>query len=441
MSGEWLLRLDSSLSPRPTRPATIGPIAGGRSLVVGRDPSRCDVVLDSAAFPGLISRQHATIVLEESGPVLRDSSLNGVGVDGGRTARGEAQHVPLRDGSTLVFGVRGSATEFVYRVAQRQTEADPQATAIAPEGSEEIPTLEERGESSEPGRCGGSTLGGSDDDDDNGCIGPAVASDGGAPLASAAAPAAAPEELMVEELQCCICAELLVRPCQLRCSHSFCSPCIYDWERRSRTCVICREELEEAPPQPVRLLDGLTQKLAARCLSAEEKEEWEGRAADWDGRASQARQVWGTLPPKPAPAGPPVHRHVVSRVGSGGAVSTCRRCLRPIAAGSLKLGVRSHIPLFNHTVVSWHHTSCLPLPAALLADGDRCATEADATALLDERLDGATTVLAPEERRALAAQLLADPPPARSKAAAAGRREGRQQGRREPSRNVAPRRR
>ena len=33
-----------------------------------------------------------------------------------------------------------------------------------------------------------------------------------------------------------------------------------------------------------------------------------------------------------------------------GSRSTCRRCLKPLTVGSLRLGVRSHIPLFNHAI-------------------------------------------------------------------------------------------
>ena len=35
-----------------------------------------------------------------------------------------------------------------------------------------------------------------------------------------------------------------------------------------------------------------------------------------------------------------------------GSRSTCRRCLKPLTVGSLRLGVRSHIPLFNHTIAT-----------------------------------------------------------------------------------------
>jgi len=116
---EWLLVLDAALEPRSSRPSIIGPIRPDRPLTVGRDAG-CDFVLDSREFPGLLSRVHATLRLEDGVPVLNDSSLNGCGVDGGRKAKAAEPRAALREGAKVIFGVRGSETEFVYGVTRRR---------------------------------------------------------------------------------------------------------------------------------------------------------------------------------------------------------------------------------------------------------------------------------------------------------------------------------
>ncbi|GBP41443.1 E3 ubiquitin-protein ligase rnf8 [Eumeta japonica] len=46
--------------------------------------------------------------------------------------------------------------------------------------------------------------------------------------------------LMESELQCSICAELLVHPVTLGCSHTFCHYCITRWRQKSNNCPNCR---------------------------------------------------------------------------------------------------------------------------------------------------------------------------------------------------------
>lgn len=173
-----------------------------------------------------------------------------------------------------------------------------------------------------------------------------------------------------------------------------------------------------SPPKPagphvqVRLLDGITSKLAARCLHGVEKTDWHARAAEWDARAAEAARTWGGPLPKPgaavAAAAAPVTRFVVAH-GTEGARSTCRRCLKPVLPGSMRLGVRSHIPLFNHTVVSWHHPACLSLRGLLedeAASGRPVTSAAGADALLATQVEGFKE-LATTERAQLCQHVLA----------------------------------
>ncbi|XP_049867959.1 E3 ubiquitin-protein ligase RNF8-like isoform X2 [Pectinophora gossypiella] len=47
-------------------------------------------------------------------------------------------------------------------------------------------------------------------------------------------------ELMENELQCSICAELFIKATTLNCSHTFCIYCITMWKKKKKDCPICR---------------------------------------------------------------------------------------------------------------------------------------------------------------------------------------------------------
>lgn len=80
-----------------------------RGIVVGREPNRCDVLLDS----DMVSRQHAKIVPAGGGHVeLIDlDSSNGTFVNGRRTASAR-----LSDGDRISFG-SGDEVHCVFRAA------------------------------------------------------------------------------------------------------------------------------------------------------------------------------------------------------------------------------------------------------------------------------------------------------------------------------------
>ncbi len=113
--------------PLPTAQLTVEP--GGQPFllrnertVIGR-VSTCDVVLQDH----LVSRQHAEILRESFGYVVRDiGSSNGTFVNGQRLSTGEAR--PLRDGDTLRLG----ACTLQFH--------DPSATLRVPGLSERVAT-------------------------------------------------------------------------------------------------------------------------------------------------------------------------------------------------------------------------------------------------------------------------------------------------------------
>ncbi|XP_071962766.1 uncharacterized protein [Antedon mediterranea] len=50
-------------------------------------------------------------------------------------------------------------------------------------------------------------------------------------------------DVMESELQCSICAELLIQATTLNCSHSFCHLCIMEWFKKKKECPICRNKV------------------------------------------------------------------------------------------------------------------------------------------------------------------------------------------------------
>ena len=123
MPTSWSLVLVKG-QPRPDRPAAIG-LAESQAISIGRESGECDVMLDSAAFPRLISRLHCRLAAKENEVVLQDCSVNGCSVDGALIAR----RAVLSEGSTIVFGPRGSLTEFTYRLQRTSSPTDEGTTA------------------------------------------------------------------------------------------------------------------------------------------------------------------------------------------------------------------------------------------------------------------------------------------------------------------------
>lgn len=131
--GALVLALREGLAPRLDRPAVISLSDG---LTIGRGDAH--ILLDSAAFPALISRVHATVRLDAAlGATLENHSINQTALEG-RCGAGLKPEKALRpgkralltEGCTVVFGSRGSRDEFAYVV--RRTGAP--AAAAEPVG-------------------------------------------------------------------------------------------------------------------------------------------------------------------------------------------------------------------------------------------------------------------------------------------------------------------
>ena len=124
----WRLVLADGALPRLDRPAMIT-LSNG--LTVGRGDA--DILLDSACFPNLISRVHATVFLDPSsrGPIIENHSINLVRLEG-RTGEdlkpnknlNKDKRALLTDGCTVIFGSTGSRDEFAYMVRRIETAAE-----------------------------------------------------------------------------------------------------------------------------------------------------------------------------------------------------------------------------------------------------------------------------------------------------------------------------
>ncbi|CAE8604999.1 unnamed protein product, partial [Polarella glacialis] len=69
-------------------------------FVIGRYPKSCNLTLDSADVPNMISRRHAVVVSADDSVMVVDcESLNGTFVNGRRVAR-----ETLRQGDVLMMG-------------------------------------------------------------------------------------------------------------------------------------------------------------------------------------------------------------------------------------------------------------------------------------------------------------------------------------------------
>eukprot|EP00966_Prymnesium_polylepis_P046777 1084086-Prymnesium_polylepis.1 len=119
-AAQWELRLEGDGAARRDRPSCIALVRPTTRIGRG-DPTQVDVRLDSAALPGLLSRLHARIEIQEDGaPMLHDCSMNAVRVDGRLVSRASA---PLAEGTVVIFGAkaRGAEAEFKYVVRRRTT--------------------------------------------------------------------------------------------------------------------------------------------------------------------------------------------------------------------------------------------------------------------------------------------------------------------------------
>ena len=337
-SSDWQLALAHG-EPRPDRPALI-PLRSDAPTNIGRESADVDAFLDSTAFPKLISRLHCRITVDKHQFVLQDCSVNGCSVDGSVQKR-----AVLTEGCMVTLGCRGSATEFVYQLQRKEEEKEEEKKE---EEKEEEESKAER-------------------EDDGEGAGTSKRARTASPVGGVPAPLGAEElnDIQVEELQCCICRELLCRPHALRCSHTFCGGCIFQWAKREQSCPICRDPLvPTAPPLQVRPLDALAHRLAVKALADDERADWEQRRADWDAQAETARQAWAVAPEK-APARQLVPEQEMVELSAGRAPSdrsTCRRCLRRISQGELRAGVLTRVPMFGHSFVAWHHVRCVRLP-------------------------------------------------------------------------------
>lgn len=132
----WLTLIDG-IAPRDDRPAVIELTDG---LVIGRGGA---VVLDSSAYPGLISHSHATVRLHPNGVMIENHGLNKTRLENrGATLKPRnlaiGQLGTITEECLIIFGSTGSREEFVYRatscVAVPPAVSSSSATAAASSG-------------------------------------------------------------------------------------------------------------------------------------------------------------------------------------------------------------------------------------------------------------------------------------------------------------------
>ena len=75
------------------------------------------------------------------------------------------------------------------------------------------------------------------------------------------------QECILEDLICSICMEVLEKPVQTPCDHTFCENCVHKWlDQGERTCPVDRQQLTiSALKPPTRMTRQLLDKLTIRC--------------------------------------------------------------------------------------------------------------------------------------------------------------------------------
>ena len=141
MAGAWHLALGAGCPPRLDRPATISLRQG---LTVGRGAAH--VLLDSLEIPNLISRIHATFIMDQAcgTPVVENHSINLVRLEsrqgeGLKPAKNVAKgkRAQLTEGCTIIFGSQGSLTEFCYVLRRGEPAASTSGTSVGDETDDE----------------------------------------------------------------------------------------------------------------------------------------------------------------------------------------------------------------------------------------------------------------------------------------------------------------
>ncbi|GAQ89187.1 Forkhead-associated (FHA) domain containing protein [Klebsormidium nitens] len=84
-------------------------------------------------------------------------------------------------------------------------------------------------------------------------------------------------EMLGEEMQCVICQSFLCAAHALPCSHTFCGDCLVQWLSKKPHCPTCRQPTGGANPTPIHNIDSMIERAASRCMSAEEKAEFDRR--------------------------------------------------------------------------------------------------------------------------------------------------------------------
>ena len=241
--------------------------AAAVTVVLGRAPEEDDsegatmpaataVAMDCpVSAPLLLSRRHAEFMLLRDGTcVVADlGSTNGTFVNGTRLER-KARTV-LRDQDVVTLGapsIRSNRTaDWEFKYYNPFTYRFDACTCAAGAGAHW------------PGP-------------------PAEEEDGGPAPGQAKAKVQSAQQAELEEgLECTVCNSTFVAAHALApCGHNFCGGCCHEWLKTNLSCPVCRVKIA-GPPVPLLQLDALIQKVVYPGMAAEDRRDWDARAAKW----------------------------------------------------------------------------------------------------------------------------------------------------------------
>ena len=219
-------------------------------------PAATAVAMDCpVSAPLLLSRRHAEFMLLRDGTcVVADlGSTNGTFVNGTRLER-KARTV-LRDQDVVTLGapsIRSNRTaDWEFKYYNPFTYRFDACTCTAGAGAHW------------PGP-------------------PAEEEDGGPAPGQAKAKVQSAQQAELEEgLECTVCNSTFVAAHALApCGHNFCGGCCHEWLKTNLSCPVCRVKIA-GPPVPLLQLDALIQKVVYPGMAAEDRRDWDARAAKW----------------------------------------------------------------------------------------------------------------------------------------------------------------
>lgn len=261
-------------------------------VTFGRLPT-CNVVLDSARAPQMVSRTHGIVrwLHPEGGPeewVINDNrSLNGILVND-TPVGGQGRN--LQPGDVITFGrkMQPPEFEFVFEAPPMESQAKLAAPQVQQPPEPKMQAVQQKEEEEKEELFGDQMRKIAELQKEL-----AVEREQKAAEAQRRRQASNNNLNIVDlhsELACSICQDWLVHAATIECSHTFCWSCIDTWLLQKKfECPVCRHKVTREPVR-TRAVDTIVRKSVDR-LTLEQKDEFSERVATAEATFEKARRL------------------------------------------------------------------------------------------------------------------------------------------------------